>query len=174
MNSGEKRVYVWDLFVRVFHWTLVLCIFLNYFITEEGDTVHEVIGYVAAGFVTARIIWGFIGSPHVRFKNWLVGPVAVFHYLRDYKNRKAYLSHNPIAGWVMLFLMSCVIGLGITGFMMGTDAYFGEEWVEQLHEIIANVMMAGVAMHVAGVLLASYHEKQNLVASMVHGYKKQD
>ncbi|WP_373998917.1 cytochrome b/b6 domain-containing protein [Bdellovibrio bacteriovorus] len=173
MNAVEKRIYVWDPFIRVFHWTLVLCIFLNYFITEEGDTVHEVIGYIAAGFVVARIVWGFIGGPNAQFRNWFASPVTVFKYLRHYKNRKAYVTHNPIAGWMMVFLLACVIGLGVTGYMMGTDTYFGEEWVEELHHNIGNVMMGGVSIHVLGVLLASYHEKQNLVAGMIHGYKNQ-
>ncbi len=56
--------------------------------------------------------------------------------------------------------------------MMGTDAYFGEDWVEELHTIIANVMMAGVAIHIIGALYESYHEKQNLTGSMVHGYEE--
>jgi len=171
MNQ-EKRIYVWDLFVRVFHWTLVTCIVLNYFFTDEGGKPHEIIGYVAAGFVIARFVWGFVGSKYARFSTWFVGPAAVFSYLRNFKSRKYYLSHNPVAGWMMIFLMLCVLALGCTGFMMGTDAYFGEEWVEELHNAIANVMMAGVALHIVGALYESRHEKQNLVAGMVHGYKK--
>lgn len=170
--KDEKRIYVWDIFVRIFHWVLVSCIFLNYFITEEGEKPHEIIGYVAAAFVVLRFFWGFFGSYYARFSTWLAGPGTVYRYLRYFKTRRIYMSHNPIAGWMMIFLMTCVIGLGITGFMMGTDRFFGEEWVENLHNIIANVMMAGVAIHVIGALYESYHERQNLVASMVYGFKK--
>ncbi|WP_413944029.1 cytochrome b/b6 domain-containing protein [Bdellovibrio sp. HCB-162] len=168
----ETRIYVWDVFVRLFHWVLVLCIFLNYFLTEEGEKPHAVIGYIAAGFVTVRFIWGFFGSYYARFSTWLASPGTVFRYLRNFKSRRVYMSHNPIAGWMMIFLMLCVIGLGLTGFMMGTDRFFGEEWVERLHDIIADVMMAAVVIHVLGALYESYHEKQNLVAGMIHGYKK--
>lgn len=171
MQDG-KRIYVWDIFVRLFHWTLVSCIVLNYFVLEEGEKPHQVLGYIAAGFVVARFIWGFVGSKYARFSQWLVGPKEVYKYLRNFKTRKTYTSHNPIAGWMMVFLMICVIGLGITGFMMGTDAFFGEDWVEELHDTIANIMMAGVAIHILGALYESYHEKQNLVAGMIHGYKK--
>lgn len=169
MNS--ERVYVWDVFVRIFHWTLVICIFLNFFITEDGDTPHKVLGYIAGAFVVLRWIWGFVGSSSARFKTWLVSPKSVFLYLKNFKTRKAYQSHNPIAGWMMMFLMGCVLALAVTGFMMGTDAYWGEEWLEELHEIIANIMMVGVAFHILGALYESYHEKQNLVAGMIHGYK---
>ncbi|WII73583.1 cytochrome b/b6 domain-containing protein [Bdellovibrio sp. 22V] len=171
MNTSEKRIYVWDVFVRVFHWTLVVCIFLNYFITEEGDKPHEIIGYVAAGFVVARFLWGFFGSPYARFSRWLASPKTVFKYLVDFKNRKPSLAHNPVAGWMMIFLMICVLALGVTGYMMSMDRFFGEDWVEDLHHNIANVMMAGVAIHIIGALYESYHEKQNLVAGMIHGYK---
>jgi cytochrome b len=170
-GSDETRLYVWDLFVRIFHWTLVVCIFLNFFYTEAGEKPHEVIGYIAAAFVVARLIWGLIGSPYARFSKWFASPRTVYLYLKNFRTREIYISHNPIAGWMMIFLMLCVLSLAITGFMLGTDTYFGEPWVEETHEIISNVMMAGVAIHVLGALYESYHEKRNLVASMIHGYK---
>ncbi|XGC81420.1 cytochrome b/b6 domain-containing protein [Bdellovibrio bacteriovorus] len=169
--KNPERIYVWDIFVRVFHWTLVICVFLNFWVTEEGDTPHEVLGYIAAGFVIARLFWGFFGSPFARFNIWLASPKSVFSYLRNFKTRKTYQSHNPIAGWMIIFLMSCIIGLAVTGFMMGTDTYFGEEWVEELHHWISDILMGAVAIHIIGALYESRHEKQNLVAGMVHGYK---
>ncbi len=102
MNE-ENRIYVWDEFVRVFHWTVVVCIFLNYFVIEEGELPHQVVGYLAAGFVVLRFFWGFLGNPYAQFRSWLVGPRVVYQYLRHFKTRKIYLSHNPIAGWMMIF-----------------------------------------------------------------------
>lgn len=170
-RSNENRIYVWDLFVRIFHWTLVVSIFLNFWYTEGGELPHEILGYVAAGFVVVRFVWGFIGSPYARFSKWLASPRTVYLYLKNFRTRKTYLSHNPIAGWMMIFLMMCVLSLALTGFMLGTDTFFGEPWIEETHEIISDVMMAAVGIHVLGALYESYHEKQNLVASMVHGYK---
>ena len=171
-RSDENNIYVWDLFVRIFHWTLVVSIFLNYFYTESGEKPHEVIGYVAAGFVVARLIWGFVGSPYARFSKWFASPRTVYLYLKNYRTREVYISHNPIAGWMMIFLMLCVLSLAVTGFMMWTDAFFGIEWVQDAHDWIADIMMGGVALHVLGALVESYHEKRNLVASMIHGYKR--
>lgn len=167
-----SRVYVWDLFVRIFHWTVVLCVFLNFFVTTEGDLIHEFLGYTAAAFVIARIVWGFIGSPAARFKTFFRGPRKTLAYLQNFKSRHHELSHNPLAAWVMLFLMACILGLATTGYMMGTDRYFGEDWVQELHFWIGNVMMAFVGLHILGVLYESYSDKQNLVASMIHGYKR--
>jgi cytochrome b len=172
-QSGRvNQIYVWDLFVRVFHWTLVVSVFLNYFYTESGEKPHEVIGYVAAGFVVARLIWGFVGSPYARFSKWFASPRTVYLYLKNFRTREIYISHNPIAGWMMIFLMFCVLSLGVTGFMLWSDTFFGEAWVQETHDWIADIMMGGVALHVMGALYESYHEKRNLVAGMIHGYKR--
>lgn len=65
--STDKSRPVWDRFVRVFHWTLVSSVLLNYFVLEEGEAPHEWVGYLATALVVARAVWGFIGSPHARF-----------------------------------------------------------------------------------------------------------
>lgn len=69
-SSSEASRPVWDLFVRVFHWTLVGCVLLNQFVLEEGETPHEWAGYLAAALVVARFVWGFIGSRHARFSDF--------------------------------------------------------------------------------------------------------
>ena len=44
---------VWDRFVRFFHWSLVSCVLANYFLVDDGETLHQFIGYLAAGLVAA-------------------------------------------------------------------------------------------------------------------------
>jgi len=172
MEQGAK-VYVWDLFIRLFHWSLAICIFLNYYFTEEGEQTHQIVGYVAASLVIARLFWGFITkSPYSQFKAWLPTPSSVINYLKNFKQRPRFLTHNPLAAMMMIYLMTMVIALGITGFMMDTDRFFGEEWLEQIHELLAHGLMLGVCGHIIGALHESYHTKENLIASMIHGYKR--
>lgn len=73
---------------------------------------------------------------------------------------------------MMIFLMVCVLSLGLTGFLLGTDTFFGEPWIEETHEWISDIMMGAVLIHVLGALYESYHERRNLIASMIHGYKR--
>lgn len=72
----------------------------------------------------------------------------------------------------MVFAMlGLVIALGVTGWLMGTDAYWGEEWLEDLHETLSDVLLACVALHVAGVAWVSRKTRINLPRAMLTGYK---
>ena len=65
-SDSDLSVRVWDPFVRVFHWSLVSCVVLNFFVVDDGETLHQFIGYLAAGLVAARFVWGFVGSEYAR------------------------------------------------------------------------------------------------------------
>jgi cytochrome b len=60
----------------------------------------------------------------------------------------------------------------VTGIMMTTDAFWGAQWIEDLHEILANFTIGLVLLHVAGVLFASFEHGENLVAAMITGRKR--
>jgi cytochrome b len=82
-----------------------------------------------------------------------------------------YLGHNPLGGWMVLALIAAVIVVGATGWLYTTDAYWGEAWLEDLHDASAKALLALVALHVAGVIATSLLHRENLVAAMIHGRK---
>src|SRR6185369_8219848 len=101
-----SMIYVWDRFVRAFHWLLVLA-FTVAFLSEDGpDLVHLVAGFVVAGLVVARVIWGFVGPPHARFGDFVYAPGVTLRYLRDLVLLRSprYVGHSP-AGGAMIVLM---------------------------------------------------------------------
>lgn len=114
-----KQVKVWDPLVRIFHWSLVLSFATAYLTGEiwEQEEVHEIAGYAALGLILFRIIWGFIGSKHARFSDFLYGPKAVIEYLKSLltTHPKHYLGHNPAGGWMVVLLLLGVLATGITG-----------------------------------------------------------
>lgn len=177
MNTPQHlatSVKVWDPFVRLFHWSLVSCVLLNLWILEEGETAHELAGYTAVGLVLARVVWGFIRSRHARFSDFFPTPRRVTAHLQALLRGELPLSvgHNPLGALMMLALMALVLSLGLTGWLQGTDAYFGEEWLEELHEGLANTLLLLAGLHAAAAIVMSRLERVNLVRAMVTGKKE--
>ena len=79
-NHKEKKL--WDIVVRVFHWSLVALVFVAFLSSEDGTGIHIKAGYAILGLVLARIVWGFIGTKHARFTDFIKGPKKVFAYLK--------------------------------------------------------------------------------------------
>lgn len=128
---SDPPVYVWDPFVRVFHWSLVACVLLN-FVVEEGETLHQAIGYAASALVVLRVLWGFIGTRHARFADFFPTPERVRRHVSGLLAGTAphYVGHNPLGALMMLSLMALVLALGLTGYLQTTDSFWGEEWLE--------------------------------------------
>jgi len=118
MNTQQSNtIKVWDLVVRVGHWTLVTCFFVAWFTEDDFLTVHVWAGYVLAVVVLFRLLWGFIGSPHARFKDFLYTPARVLAYLKSLRSDSPghFLGHNPAGGVMILLLLACLSATVYTG-----------------------------------------------------------
>jgi cytochrome b len=172
-HRSERTVRVWDPLVRVFHWTVVVGVLLNSFLMEGGKAPHRYVGYVVAAALAIRIVWGFVGSAHARFSDFVVSPVAVVRHLgavlagRD----RRYLGHNPAGGTMILALMSLLAVTCLTGWMQGLDAFWGVEWVQETHKISANLILALAAVHALAAIFESVAHRENLVLAMITGRK---
>ena len=206
-------VRVWDLFVRVSHWVIVVGFFVAYFTEDEALTIHAWAGYTVGVFVALRIVWGFIGTRHARFSDFLFGPGKVLGYLSDLARMrgKRYLGHSPAGGAMVLLLLA---GLAATVWS-GLEVYAAEEgkgplaawrgetiasapavraddhnddeanengdedehegaespW-EEVHEVLANFVLALAILHVIGVIWSSVAHRENLVRAMFTGMKR--
>ncbi|MFT7261793.1 MAG: cytochrome b [Glaciecola sp.] len=120
-----KETRVWDLFVRVFHWSLLSLVALSYLSGEFDFEIHSYSGYAIFILVCLRIIWGFIGSKNARFKNFVYSPKNVVTYLKSIVtgNPKRFLGHNPAGGLMVLALLT-VLG---TTTLSGMKLYAIEE-----------------------------------------------
>lgn len=180
MNNPLSNSYpngsikVWDLFVRAFHWSLALCVILNFFVFEEGETFHQYSGYLACGLVFLRAIWGFVGSTYARFSNFWPTRQKLQEEIDTLIQGeiKTHIGHSPLGALVMLTMVACVAGLGLTGYLLETDYFFGSDWMEEIHELIANLLMSLAGLHVAAAIVLSKIENINLISAMVTGVKK--
>ena len=170
MNAMVK---VWDPLVRVFHWSLA-GLFLANFFTEDGELVHRGIGYALLALLAVRFVWGWVGTRHARFSDWVRGPRRVRDYLRERLAGRSQrqLGHNPGAAAMILALLTGVLLVGVTGWLQTTDTFWGAGWLEELHEVLAYGVLALVVVHVLAAVGESVHYGENLVAAMIHGRKR--
>lgn len=169
----HATVKVWDPLVRIFHWSLVACFAVAWISADEWQDLHEICGYTIAALVVFRLVWGLAGPRHARFGQFVHRPHKVLEYLKTMRHgREArYLGHNPAGGMMVLGLLAGLAVLTLTGWLQ-TDIFWGEDWVSELHELMANALLTMAALHVGGVLLASLRHRENLVRAMLTGRKR--
>lgn len=173
-TERSAGVKVWDVAVRLFHVLLISTYIIAWISADEWDRGHEIAGYVIGGLVGIRLIWGFIGTKHARFADFVYTPAAIYRYLRTVVagRAKRYLGHNPAGGAMVVALLASLIAVTVTGIMMTSNAYWGAEWVEELHEASAFATVILVGLHIAGVVFSSIEHRENLVKSMITGFKR--
>ena len=173
-ETQSMSVKVWDLFVRVCHWLLVILFAVAWYSGGIWDNPHLAAGYFIFGLVVARIVWGFVGSRHARFSDFIYGPRTILLHIADMLRMRAprYLGHNPAGGAMVIMLLATLIVICISGVMMTTDAFWGVKWVDRLHETASTIALVLVALHVGGVIFASIEHGENLVRAMITGRKR--
>lgn len=174
-SDAHLSVRVWDLFVRVFHWSLVVSFAVAWFTSHSSEAIHHWAGYAAAALVIVRLLWGVVGTHYARFAQFTRGPRTVFAYLAAIAaGREArYIGHNPAGGAMVLTLMAAMAATALTGWMMTTDAFWGVEWVNRTHDLVAHGLLVLVFLHIGGVALASLRHRENLVVAMITGNKRE-
>jgi cytochrome b len=173
-TSSNHKVPVWDLFVRVFHWSLVASFATAYFSTEHIDWVHKGAGYLALALIAARCVWGFTApSPHARFANFVPTPGRLWAYLRQLLRGREprHLGHNPAGAVMIVYLLIATVVIGVTGHLMTTDAFWGDELVETLHVTTVDITLIAVIVHVSANLYESIRHRENMFKAMVTGQK---
>lgn len=176
-GATPATVRVWDPLVRVFHWSLAGGIALAWITAEESERWHEIIGWAVLGLVAVRLLWGLVGPRSARFLSFVRGPGAVLGYAARAAGGHAerHLGHNPLGGWMVVALLLTVTATGLTGWLMSGGAGLGEdavEMLEEVHEALANGMLALVALHVVGVIWSGWQHGENLVGAMFTGRKR--
>jgi cytochrome b len=172
-TAAEETVRVWDPLVRIFHWSLVVLFTAAWLTGDEIDWLHEWLGYSIVGLIAIRVVWGFVGTRHARFSDFVRGPAKVVSHLAEMTRFRAkrYLGHNPAGGAMFIALLAMLATTTGTGILM-TAVYPKVHWLEEVHEVAANLTLILVGLHIAGVALASFEHRENLVKAMITGRKR--
>ena len=182
-----SQIKVWDPVVRFFHWSLVSAFFIAYITEEDLLSVHTWAGYLIAGLLVIRIIWGFTGTHYARFSDFVHSPSTIIQFLKNTLalRAKRYLGHNPAGGAMVMLLIFSLLATTTSGILLlgaeeqaGPVAHWftqaGGFWgkaLEELHEFFANFTLLLVFIHIAGVIVESLIHKENLVSAMLNGFK---
>lgn len=186
-TGPRTEIHVWDLPLRAFHWLLALTI-LGCWLTETLGVAwmqwHMRLGYLALGLVVFRILWGFAGPTYARFSSFVVGPAAVWRYARSWFEGQPApnAGHNPIAGWVILLMLGCVLVQASSGLFHSDDilttgplraAVSGDlaDALGSLHGPNANLLWILIGTHLAALLVHRLVAGERLVGAMWTGRK---
>jgi len=162
---------VWDLPVRVFHWSTATLFLANFWLLEAGEDLHEWTGYAIGALLVLRVIWGFVGSANARFRHFWPTPTRLRAHAQQLRARRfdEHEGHNPVGALMILLMIALLATVVISGWMQELDRFWGEDWVQNLHEYAADTLMVAVCIHVLGVLAMSRISSQNLVRAMLTG-----
>jgi len=163
-------IRVWDIPLRLFHWSLVAAIAVAFLSSDEDSAIadwHVAAGWTAAVLIAFRLAWGFLGSENARFASF-VRPSGILPHLRGLRagHVERTLGHNPAGAIAVLVLLASVAAVAATGYL----ALQGGE--EELHEVVAWGLLALMALHIVAVIATSMLSGENLTRAMVTGRKR--
>jgi cytochrome b len=186
VNDERASVKVWDLPVRVMHWLLIVLIVVSW-LTAEFDLLplHHLSGYLILALVMTRIVWGFIGSTTARFTHFVKGPKAIAAYAATVFQRggKAIVGHNPLGALSIVIMLGLLLLQTILGLFTEDADGVGPgpladlvtrqtgRAVAEAHELVFNVLLFIIALHIAAVLFHACYKRDSLIRPMLTGRK---
>jgi cytochrome b len=183
-----RRIKVWDLPIRLFHWLLVALI-LAAWVTQYLNrmTLHVWIGEWILTLLLFRVVWGFVGSDTARFSWFLRSPLAALRHLAHLWRREPdrEIGHNAAGGWmvlVMLALISIQVGTGLfsndlddggdtEGPLMHLVGKDRSDWLAHIHALNFTAIEVVIVLHVVAIMAYAVLKRHNLVRPMVTGTK---
>lgn len=199
-------ITIWDPLVRTLHWVLVAAFAVAYATEDDLLIVHVWAGYAVGAVVVLRVLWGFVGTRHARFSDFVTGPRRAIDYLKDLIRFRAprHLGHSPAGGAMavaLLIVLAATVGTGLATYavregkgplapwlaapapIVEADAGLSKREIrrrkpghllKEAHEFLADLALAMIVLHLAGVALASVAHRENLVRAMIDGKKRPD
>lgn len=173
-----KKTSVYDWPTRIFHGLFAVLFLAAFIIAQTVDdensifSLHMLAGLTMLFLLVLRLIWGFIGTTYARFSSFRLNPVELLQYFKEavIKKTRRYLGHNPASSYAAVIMFISAIGLAVTGILMAGSTE--SDFYEEAHELLANVFLITVILHVAGIIFHQFKHRDGLWWSMVDGKKE--
>lgn len=181
-----QQVHVWDGFIRLFHWLLVVLLVALWWTAENlYMDWHQRLAFVTGGLVIARIIWGMIGSRNARFSSFVKGPQSALQHLRELKQHQyqPQVTHNPVGGWAVVLMLLILLIQFSTGLFATDDIFFSgplnalvsgdtASLLTTIHKTNFNVLLGVIGVHIVAIAVYKWLGIP-LVGAMIHGKRVQ-
>ena len=184
----NEQIRVWDIPIRLFHWVLVALItsqFLIAWVFTEQIDLHVKLGYLTLALIVFRIFWGFIGTAHAQFKNFLVSPTSLVAYIKGLFNQTSQsksAGHNPIGGYSTIAIIACILAQGFSGLFCDDDVFTvgplrhlvsdnATSIFNQIHALNGKILVGLLCTHVAAIFWHLLVKRENLIKPMITGKK---
>lgn len=179
----HMKIRIWDLPTRLFHWLLVMAVIGSFVSVKLGGNAmiwHGRFGYIVLALIFFRLIWGFVGTHHARFAQFIKSPKAILAYL---KNPEETPGHSPIGAISVIVLIALFLAQALAGLFASDDIafdgplvkYVASTWVELLtsfHRLNEWVLLTLAGVHLGAILYYKYAKKINLISAMITGDKE--
>ena len=178
---ARKRVRIWDLPTRLFHWSLAGLVLAAGLSGQFGGQPwlawHFRFGYAILTLVVFRLFWGFAGDRYARFASFAPSMRAALDYLQS---PRPWAGHSPL-GALSVYALLTVAGVQVTTGLFASDGDFTEgPWalfvsestvklVSSIHRFNRWVLLALVASHLVAVAWHTYRRRDALLRGMVSG-----
>jgi cytochrome b len=173
--SVTAPVTVWTVPIRIAHWSVAALVIFDLFFSDTSSKTHRVVGYVAAGIVVLRTLYGVLqrGRPagiHVPTLSSLV------QHARSMRagNPSRPAGHNPLGAAMSLILWLLILLLAVSGWISRWDRFWGEDWPIDIHNGLTVALQICLLLHLLGIAISSVVERQNLALAMITGRKTVD
>lgn len=180
MSEAGDRQPIWDVPIRLFHWTLAALIGFSWWSAQSGHLDwHLYSGLFILSLLFFRILWGLVGSSTARFANFVRGPGAVRAYLTEPAGWRS-AGHTPLGALSVLAMMGAIavqvmLGLFATdedGLFEGPLAHFlsidNSDVAREIHQLWFWVVVGLIALHVAAIIYYRVRGTR-LAAAMITG-----
>ncbi|MGV2872233.1 cytochrome b/b6 domain-containing protein [Colwellia sp. E150_009] len=185
-----KKLFVWDLPVRLFHWLLLISL-LSAWYTSNGERdlidYHLKIGYFTLGLIIFRIMWGIFGTQYAKFSQFFPTKAKLLSYLNKSKQNQVdtTVGHNPLGGLMIILMLLLILSQAISGLFMNDDVFTTGPYYESvnssiqkfmslIHHNVFDIILFVSVVHIGAIFYYLFAKKINLIVPMFTGYKSTD
>ncbi|CAM3092634.1 Cytochrome b [Paracoccus aminovorans] len=189
MPGPLREIRLWDPLLRGFHWLLAFFVTAGWCLGQFGPakmTLHFWCGYVVAGLLLFRLVWGFVGPAPARFSHFIRGPGAIAGYMRGMALREPshWPGHNPLGALSVIAMLAVLAAQVSSGLISDPDDYINvgplassvssatRSKAVGWHELGANLVLLLVALHIGVILFYRFWKREDLVRPMLTGVKR--